>query len=123
MLLPTVDMPRVNPPWGRALVTNMKTTNTNDREPATAVVAVRDGAGAAESLIRMGRFSEAAAALETVSALRPPSRSGASPGDLLSGLIKPLGREHGAPGGGPGGDEAGTRGADPPSPHSPAARR
>jgi hypothetical protein len=41
--------------------------HTEDEEPAIAVVAVRDGASAAEALVRIGHYGAAAAALETVS--------------------------------------------------------
>jgi hypothetical protein len=48
---------------------NNTTTTTWDKEPAIAVVAVRDGASAAEALVRIGHYGAAAAALEVVSEL------------------------------------------------------
>jgi hypothetical protein len=60
---------------GRTLVIEMTgmngngKVNTRDREPAIAVIAVRDGASAAEALAARGFYSEAAAALEAVSYL------------------------------------------------------
>jgi hypothetical protein len=60
---------------GRNLVSEMidngstHTTDTKDEEPAIAVVAVRDGASAAEALAARGFYSAAAVALEVVSEL------------------------------------------------------
>jgi hypothetical protein len=48
-------------------MTGMNHVNTGDEEPAIAVV--RHGTSAAESLVKLGRYSEAAIALEVVSEL------------------------------------------------------
>ena len=55
---------------GRNLGVEMSTTHvtTREQEPSDAVVVVRDGASAAESLILLGRYSDAAA-LEVVSSI------------------------------------------------------
>jgi hypothetical protein len=63
-------MHAVNPTWGPTLTIEMidnGKVNTRDEEPAIAVV--RHGASAAESLVRLGRYSDAAVALEVISEL------------------------------------------------------